>query len=168
MTPPPVAAVPELRENVCARAGWTVRAWRIGDEAPLLDAARSASVHTLVARFDGAVTDLSISYLPLIRRNWPLTWNAVVALDVDGCLIGWADYGRRAPEDSDAEVAICVIDAARRRGVGLDLAVALDRLALRNGIVTAHARVRGDNVTARRFVAAVRRRTLVDLTVMRA
>jgi GNAT superfamily N-acetyltransferase len=84
---------------------------------------------------------------------------AQVALRADRCaeqVVGWAEFVRfTAPAGTDADLAILVLDAWQRRGVGRTLIGALVPGAAAGGVRLLHADLDPANGAARGLLASV-------------
>jgi RimJ/RimL family protein N-acetyltransferase len=123
-----------------------VRAWEPGDLDRLARAGAELSAETLRARFWTGLPALPPGYLRSIETRWPHRWDAVVAIQHDA-LVGWAEYGRNADE-GEADVAICLVDAAQGRGLGTVLFQALLERGADAGLSAVHADIETANRAA--------------------
>jgi RimJ/RimL family protein N-acetyltransferase len=121
-----------------------VRSWERDDLRRL--AGVELSQDSLRSRFWTGVPGLPSGYLRSIEARWPDRWDAVVALEGDR-LVGWAEYGRNA-EAGEADVGICVADAAQGRGVGTLLLHALLDQASAAGLTAVYADIEVANRAA--------------------
>lgn len=126
-----------------------VRPWRRGDDGLLIDAAARLSPLTLRRRFWVGTPWLPPSYLQAVADRWPRCWDAVVALDEGGLLVGWAEYGRYADDPDRADVAVCVVDAEQGHGLGTRLLGEIVAVARASGVVSLHADIEAGNEPAR-------------------
>jgi GNAT superfamily N-acetyltransferase len=130
------------------RAAIEVRAWRAGDEALLARAGSEFSPASLYARFLAGVPDLPAAYLRLVATAPRWRWDGQVAL-CGGRLIGWAELARSAPTGTRAELAVAVVDAWQRRGVGTALVRSLISRCPAAGVTEVVAEITPSNVAAR-------------------
>jgi GNAT superfamily N-acetyltransferase len=136
--------------------GVWIRPWRGGDERLLVRAAAAISPTSLRNRFLAGVPRLPEAYLRRIATLPRTVWDAQVAIR-DGCpdgVIGWAEFVRTGNE-AEADLAILVLDAWQRRGVGRALVGSLLPRAAAAGIRTLHADIDLSNEAARRLLASV-------------
>lgn len=131
-----------------------VRPWRGTDSLLLSDAERALSTRSLTARFFTGTSTLPPAYVRRLAGGPGGVWDATVALSL-GHLIGWAEYGRHAPGDADAELGVLVVDAWQHCGIGGRLIRALLPRAIREGVRVLHADVEVGNLAAQRAVRTV-------------
>lgn len=123
-----------------------LRPFAIDDLPALAAAGERLSADSLQARFRSGFPTLPASYLTLVRTNWPHRWDAVVAAR-GGEIVGWADCGRN--DDGSVDLAVCVVDAEQRHGLGERLLVAaLDRCR-QAGADIVHTDIERSNAAAR-------------------
>ncbi len=173
LVPAPLPASPLVR----------IRPWRPGDERLIARAADQLSPASLRSRFLAGVPRLPETYLRRLATLPPDAWGAQVALRADRCaeqVVGWAEFVRfatpidgtvaagspppgsrsggfpaGAPGNAEADLAILVLDAWQRRGVGRALIGALVRGAVADGVHTLHADLHPGNGAARGLLASV-------------
>ena len=126
-----------------------VRPWLPGDDALLVEAAAGLSRLSLRRRFWVGTPWLPPSYLRAVTERWPHCWDAVVALDEAGRLVGWAEYGRFPGDPTRADVAVCVVDAEQGHGLGTRLLGEIVAVARLSGVVSLHADIEAGNEAAR-------------------
>ncbi|HKT02892.1 MAG TPA: GNAT family N-acetyltransferase [Rugosimonospora sp.] len=125
-----------------------LRAWRPGDEALLTQAGTELSPASLHARFLAGVPALPSAYLRLVATAPRWRWDGVVALRGDR-MIGWAEFARSSAECTEADLAVTVVDAWQRRGIGTALVAALLPRCRAAGLAGLTAHVAPSNVAAR-------------------
>jgi len=94
-----------------------IRPWRSGDEALLAASGRDVSAASLYARFFTGMSRLPVGYLRYVASAPRERWDAVVAVRA-GRVIGWAEYGRYRDAPHEADLAVLVVDAWQRLGLG--------------------------------------------------
>jgi GNAT superfamily N-acetyltransferase len=137
-------------------AGVWIRPWRGGDERLLTRAAAAISPASLRNRFLAGVPRLPETYLRRITTLPRTVWDAQVAIR-DGYpddVVGWVEFVRTG-NPLEADIAILVLDAWQRRGVGRALVGSLLPRAAAAGIRTLHADIDLSNEAARRLLASV-------------
>jgi GNAT superfamily N-acetyltransferase len=159
-----------------------IRPWRSGDERLIARAADQISPASLRSRFLAGVPRLPETYLRRLATLPPDAWGAQVAVRADRCaeqVVGWAEFVRfatptggaapavspaggypaavspAAPGNAEADLAILVLDAWQRRGVGRALIGALVRGAAADGVRALHADLDPANGAARGLLASV-------------
>ena len=159
-----------------------IRPWRAGDERLIARAADQISPASLRSRFLAGVPRLPETYLRRLATLPADAWGAQVAVRADRCaeqVVGWAEFVRFAtpapgaapavspaggypaavspatPGNAEADLAILVLDAWQRRGVGRALMGALVRGAAADGVRALHADLDPANGAARRLLASV-------------
>lgn len=154
----PALAVPALvAPPVRISPAVTMRPWRAGDERLLARAADQISPASLQARFLGGVPRLPETYLRRLATLPWHAWGAQVALRADRCaeqVVGWAEFVRLGSDD-EADLAILVLDAWQRRGIGRGLIGALVPAAVAAGVRVLHVDVDPINGAARGLLASV-------------
>jgi ribosomal protein S18 acetylase RimI-like enzyme len=125
-----------------------LRAWREGDEVLLAQAGAALSPASLYARFLAGTPTLPAAYLRLVAMAPRWRWDAQVAVR-DGHLIGWAEFGRMSPDGTEADLAVAVVDAWQRRGIGTALVSSLLPRCRAAGVTVLSAEVAPSNVAAR-------------------
>jgi GNAT superfamily N-acetyltransferase len=136
--------------------GVWIRPWRGGDDRLLLRAAAAISPTSLRNRFLAGVPRLPEAYLRRIATLPRTVWDAQVAIR-DGYpddVIGWVEFVRTG-DRAEADIAVLVLDAWQRRGVGRALMGSLLPRAAAAGIRTLHADIDLSNEAARRLLASV-------------
>jgi GNAT superfamily N-acetyltransferase len=128
--------------------GIELRDWRAGDEVLLAKAGPRFSPASLSARFLVGVPALPVAYLRLVATAPRWRWDAQVAVR-HGQMIGWAEFGRTRPECAEADLAVAVVDAWQRRGVGTALVTALLPRCRAAGVTVLTAYTAPTNVAAR-------------------
>jgi GNAT superfamily N-acetyltransferase len=128
-----------------------IRPWRYGDELLLGAIGDGLSADTLTNRFLAGVPVLPAGYLRHIAQAPRDRWDAAIAL-LDGSAIGWAEAARYPDAPREAELAVVVVDAWQRRGVGTALVDQLLRQCLGAGIVMLHADVLVDNKASQALI----------------
>lgn len=147
------------------------RPWRPGDERLLARVAHQISPVSLRARFLAGVPRLPENYLRRLATLPPQAWGAQVAVRADRCaeqVVGWAEFVRLAPPadgrpgapaggaaGTEADLAILVLDAWQRRGIGRALIGALVPAAAAAGVRVLHADLDPANGAARGLLASV-------------
>ena len=156
------------------------RPWRTGDERLLALAADQISPASLRARFLAGVPRLPETYLRRLAALPPHAWGAQVAVRADRCaeqVVGWAEFVRFAPPTApptapvtapptaavtpappvggEADLAILVLDAWQRRGIGRALIGALLPAAAAAGVRVLHVDVAPGNGAARGLLGSV-------------
>jgi GNAT superfamily N-acetyltransferase len=101
-----------------------LREWRPGDEVLLAEAGGRLSSASLYSRFLAGVPALPPAYLRMVTTAPRWRRDAQVAL-CGGQLIGWAEFARVGPECTEADLAVVVVDAWQRCGVGTALVSSL-------------------------------------------
>jgi GNAT superfamily N-acetyltransferase len=137
-------------------AGVRVRPWRTGDEQLLAHAADGISPASLRNRFLAGVPRLPEPYLRRIATLPRTVWDAQLAVR-DGYpdeVIGWVEFVR-VGDPAEADIAILVLDAWQRRGVGRALVGSMLPRAAAAGIRRLHAEIDLSNEAARRLLASV-------------
>jgi GNAT superfamily N-acetyltransferase len=125
-----------------------MREWRSGDEVLLARAGAELSPASLYARFLAGVPALPAAYLRLVASAPRWRWDAQVAVR-DGRMIGWAEFARMSPAATAAELAVVVVDAWQRRGIGTALVSSLLGRCRAAGVTVLTAEVALSNVAAR-------------------
>jgi GNAT superfamily N-acetyltransferase len=125
-----------------------LRAWRTGDEVLLARAGRELSPASLYSRFLGGLPALPPAYLRLVAEAPRWRWDGHVAVRL-GCMIGWAEFARMRADATEAELALVVLDAWQRRGIGSMLVRALLPQCRAAGVSTLYADVAPSNFAAR-------------------
>jgi GNAT superfamily N-acetyltransferase len=125
-----------------------LREWRPGDESLLAQAGAELSPASLYARFLAGVPTLPAAYLRLVATAPRWRWDAQVAMR-DGRMIGWAEFGRMSPDGTEADLAVAVVDAWQRHGVGTALVSSLLPRCRAAGVTVLSAQVAPSNVAAR-------------------
>jgi GNAT superfamily N-acetyltransferase len=131
-----------------------IRPWRTGDQALLIAAQRELSLASLSSRFFVGTSTLPVKYLRYVAHAPRDRWDAQVAVD-RGRLLGWAEFARTAATPDEADIAVLVIDAWRRRGVATALFQAMLPRAAAAGVRVAHADIEPRNVAARSMIRSV-------------
>jgi GNAT superfamily N-acetyltransferase len=129
-----------------------LRPWSHGDEVRLRRAGARLSQASLNARFCAGVPALPKQYLRLAASAPRWRWDAQVAVH-GGELIGWAEFARMHPGQTEAELAVTVVDAWQRRGIGTALVEAMLPRCVRAGIRILTAEIELSNVAARAALA---------------
>lgn len=130
-----------------------IRAWRDGDAARIADAAGGLSPQSLFGRFGVGTDALPKAYVQMISQHSEGDDRVSIVVALDGeRVIGWAESWRDT--GGDAELAVVVVDAWQRQGVGAGLV----RFLL--GAVSAVGRrvnafVLGENAPAHHLARAV-------------
>lgn len=131
-----------------------VRPWRHGDQALLISAQRDLSPASLSSRFFVGVSTLPVKYLRYVAHAPRDRWDGQVALQGDR-LLGWAEFARPAGRPDEADLAVLVIDAWRRRGVATALLNAMLPRAAAAGVRVIVADVEPHNSAARAMIKAI-------------
>lgn len=134
-------------DRVRARPRITVRDLRRDEGSLLDDLVRRMSPHSRYLRFHAPLPGLTGAMRRALLDVDGHDHIAVVA-EVDGDPVGIARMIRDADAPAEAEVAIAVVDAWHRRGVGRQLVDALARRARHAGVVRLHANVLAGNAAA--------------------
>lgn len=134
-----------------------LRPWRagdgvhVGDEVLLRRAGAQLSLKSLAARFCSGVPALPEQYLRLAATAPRWRWDAQVAVR-GGEMVGLAEFARMSPEATEAELAVTVVDAWQRRGIGTALVEAMLPRCLQAGIRVLTADLQLSNVAGRAAV----------------
>jgi len=134
-----------------------IRPWRPGDERLLADAAVGISAAALRSRFFAGVPRLPATYLSYVASAPRSRWDAQVAVHGDRLgeqLIGWAEFAR-AGGPAEADIAVLVLDAWQRGGVGGALVRSMLPRAARAGVRVLHADVEPGNGAVRGLLRSV-------------
>jgi GNAT superfamily N-acetyltransferase len=154
--PAPVACTETPARHAPGPPGVWIRPWLGGDERLLARAAAAISPASLRNRFLAGVPRLPETYLRRIATLPRTVWDAQVAIR-DGYpddVVGWVEFVRIG-DPAEADIAILVLDAWQRRGVGRALVGSLLTRAAAAGIRTLHADIDLSNEAARRLLASV-------------
>lgn len=140
-----------------------MRPWQQGDDRLLAAIGDRLSATSLQTRFLAGVPTIPAQYLRHVATAPRAGWDAVVALRGDD-VIGWAEFARWSDVGDEAELAVVVVDAWQRRGIGAALARTVVERCRAAGVRTLTAEVLADNLASNRLilslaggVAAVRR-----------
>ncbi len=128
-----------------------VRPWRHGDQALLISAQRDLSPASLSSRFFVGLSTLPVKYLRYVAHAPRERWDAQLAIQHDR-LLGWAEFARTAARPDEADLAVLVIDAWRRRGVATALLTAMLPRAAAAGVRVLHADIEPRNTAARAMI----------------
>lgn len=128
-----------------------IRPWRRGDEWLLAAAEPGLSPASLFTRFLTGTPGLPTHYLRHVATAPRCRWDAVVATHA-GAVVGWAEFGRAEDGAREAELAVIVLDAWQRRGIGRALVSRLSARCLAAGVTTLSAEVLSDNVASNRLI----------------
>jgi GNAT superfamily N-acetyltransferase len=130
-----------------------LRPWRIGDELLVAASELHISATSLDHRFlTGTGGRLPSAYVRHIGAGPRAVWDAQVA-EADGALLGWAEFGRRAPADDEADLGVLVADPWQRQGIATDLIRALLPRAYDAGVRRLTADVLPTNTAAHKMLA---------------
>lgn len=119
------------------RVGDTAWLWALspGDERPVREVFEGLSDRSRYFRFLASTPRLSGT---AARRLAAVDhqWHVALVASVDGRTAGIARYVRSGQEPRTADIAIAVVDAQHRRGLGSLLLAALGAVASRSGVET--------------------------------
>lgn len=136
-----------------------LRPIRPEDKLLLAEALRRLSAESVHKRFLSPKPRLSAAELRYLTEVDGESHVALVAVDpADGRLVAVARYVRLEDDPATAEAAIVVGDRLQGRGLGRLLALRLADEARRHGITRFHATFLGENVPAKRLMAAIAER----------
>ncbi|GAA2675720.1 GNAT family N-acetyltransferase [Actinoplanes palleronii] len=129
-----------------------IRAWRDGDAGRIVEAAGGLSTQSLFGRFGVGTASLPRAYIQMIEQH-SADDRVLIVVALDGeQVIGWAESWPDAT--GDVELAVVIVDAWQRRGVGAGLVrFLLGEAAAGERRVNAY--VLGENSAAHRLVRAV-------------
>lgn len=120
------------------------------DREPLADAFARMSDRSRRQRFLGPKPRLSARELDYLTDVDHVTHEALVAIDeTSGDIVGIGRYATGSPDGAAADMALVVVDAWQRRGIGHGLAVRLLERARANGIERLTGTALADNVRVR-------------------
>jgi GNAT superfamily N-acetyltransferase len=132
----------------------TVRPILVSDAEGINRMFRRLSRRSIYLRFFSPISQIPPAMLARLTDVDRLRRDALVALDGDD-IVGVARYDAVRPDDDatrDAEVAVTVVDAWHRRGLGHRLLERLEALAGRRGYDTFVARILPENRAALELV----------------
>lgn len=130
------------------------RPWQAGDDALLGGLGSALSQESLQTRFLTGTPTIPPMYLRYVRTVSRSRWDAVVAMH-GRQLVGWAELGRNEDYGSEAELAVAVVDAWHRCGIGTTLARQVLRRSALVGVTTIVAEVLASNLASVRLVESV-------------
>ena len=131
-----------------------IRPWLPGDDLLLAAIGDGLSPASLYTRFLTGTPSLPRGYLRYVANAPRSRWDAVVGL-IGGSVVGWAEAARLSDGGPDAELAVVVVDAWQRRGIGATLARRLAQHSLAAGVTTLHAEVLAENLPSNRLVRSL-------------
>src|SRR5437764_11391201 len=131
-----------------------IRPWRPGDQQLLIAAQRDLSRASLSSRFFVGMSTLPVKYLRYVAHAPRDRWDAQLAFQQDR-LLGWAEFARTPTSPDEADLAVLVIDAWRRRGVATALLTAMLPRARAAGVRMIHADIELTNTAAREMIKKV-------------
>jgi GNAT superfamily N-acetyltransferase len=140
-----------------------IRPWRVGDEELLAAIGDRLSPASLYTRFLTGTPTLPRQYLRYVAIAPRTRWDAVVALAGDR-VAGWAEFARLEDAGCEAELAVVVVDAWQRRGLGTALVRRLAERSREAGVTRLHAEVLAGNLASKRLIRSL---FSDDLTVTR-
>ena len=130
------------------------RPWQAGDESLLAALGAALSQQSLQTRFLTGTPTIPPMYLRHVRTARRSRWDAVVALHGDE-LVGWAEFGRYEDHSPVAELAVVVVDAWQRRGIGSALARRVVQRSVLSGVHTLVADVLAANLASVRLIESL-------------
>jgi GNAT superfamily N-acetyltransferase len=131
-----------------------IRPWRAGDEDLLAAIGAGLSQASLYTRFLTGTPTLPRQYLRYVASAPRTRWDAVVAVMGDS-LAGWAESARLEDSGPEAELAVVVVDAWQRRGLGSALVRHLAERCRAAGITRLHAEVLASNLASNRLIRSM-------------
>jgi RimJ/RimL family protein N-acetyltransferase len=133
---------------------FTVRSIEAGDRAALAAAFARLSPESRMQRFLTPKPYLSVRELTYLTDIDHVTDEALAALDAEGQIIAVARYARGPGAGCEAaEVAVAVVDAWQRRGIGSALTRRIVSRARDNGFASLTASTFWENAPARALLA---------------
>ncbi|HSV39947.1 MAG TPA: GNAT family N-acetyltransferase [Nocardioidaceae bacterium] len=130
------------------------RPWQPGDDALLAALGPALSEKSLYTRFLIGTPTIPGYYLHYVRNAPRSRWDAVVALHGDD-VVGWAEFGRMEYYGAEAELAVVVVDAWQRRGIGTAVARRAVERAILSGVTTLSAEVLASNIASARLIESL-------------